>query len=128
MKLLTQKTCTTCGGKIVRKGLNCGYSSAKELGRPAGAKGRDEFAIIDECQDCGGGRYEILPIPCHICNGQSTQYIDLASRCEEVTGIFDFVPGLPSSINLCASAKCETALNNTINRLVSEATQENGYE
>ena len=128
MKLLTRKTCKECGGEIVRKGVDCGYSSAKSLGRPAGAKGRDEFAILEICQDCGGGKYEILPVPCHICGGTGTEYVDIAGRSNDITGIFDYVPGLPSSVNLCGKPDCGQNLNAEIDRLVTEAFDAGGYE
>ena len=41
-----------CGGQLVRR-TETSYTSAAELGRPSGAKGRDECSVYLECQLCG---------------------------------------------------------------------------
>lgn len=41
-----------CGGLFVRR-TETSYTPAAEIGRPRGAKGRDEYSVYLECQFCG---------------------------------------------------------------------------
>jgi len=124
--MVTEKRCKRCGGKVRRTGADAGYSTAQELGRPAGAKGRDEFIVFEACVDCGWTDYEEVPVPCHICGGEPVEEIDLCARNHEVTGMYEWVPGLPTTVNICGN--CGKALDAEITRLMKEACEEGGFE
>lgn len=133
--LATKKRCRDCGSfNIVRKGVDCGYTSASELGRPAGAKGRDEFAVAEFCGDCESGNFAHTPVPCHVCgfdawfSDEGLTGVDIAGRCHGLTGIHDWVPGLPNDVNICGCSECSAALDKEIIRLVEETLDDGGFE
>jgi len=129
MALTTKLKCITCGSfNVSRKGVDCGYSTASELNRPSGAKGRDEFAVIETCDDCGSCDLAESPLPCHICGNAPITGCDLCNQNHEVTGMFEWVPGMPNAVNLCANPACLTALNNKIKAVMDAAFEEGGFE
>lgn len=121
------KKCDKCGGYNIRRtGHNLGYTSAEDLGRPAGAKGRDEFIIVDVCADCGSVCISEVSEPCYICGGDPVEGINMSARNEIVTGIYEWVPGLPNTVNLCGAADCSKQLNERIIRAMDEAFGQGG--
>lgn len=129
MKVLEIKTCKDCGStNIKREGVDCGYSSARPLGRPAGAKGRDEYTIVESCQDCGSLRWEERPAPCHICGEEGVIGVSTLHIGNEIWSGCDCVYGIPDHINLCGAEKCKKALHTEIERLIDQAFEGGGYD
>ena len=122
MNLKTVKTCTLCGStRISRQGVDLGYTPARDLGRPAGAKGQDEFAILERCLDCDGILWDWAPAPCHICGGSPVEYVDMLSLNGELTGLMEWVPTLPNDINLCSNPDCREKLHKRVMDAMDEA-------
>lgn len=121
-RLSTKKTCRACGSTRIRQvAHDLGYTSARELGRPAGAKGRDEFVCYLSCEDCGGVDIVDTPSPCFICGKDPDEAVDLCHFCEEVTGLYEWVPGLPNTVNLCEQPKCREVLASRVKKIMAEA-------
>lgn len=128
MKPITEKRCRNCGGEIKRSGVDLGYSTAKELDRPVGAKGRDEYAVIDACVDCGGVDWDWQSSPCHICGEGGKRGILLIDFAQQVTGIGDWVPGLPNEVNLCNKSECWHTLAKEVDKKMEEALNDGAFE
>ena len=129
METIMVKTCNKCGStNIKREGIDCGYSSAKSLGRPAGGKGRDEFIIIETCQDCGSGDWEKKPAPCHICGKEGILGFSTTEIGNEFFQGISCVYDIPDYVNLCKAPKCKEALYAKIECLVDKAFEEGGYD
>ena len=120
MDKIMVKRCAVCGGSVKRTGVDCGYSSAESLGRPAGAKGRDEFIVFDACTVCGSIDITEAPAPCLICGAESTQGLYIALECPEAQG--EHIPGLDTVVPICASADCRTKLATLITTKLDEAS------
>ena len=111
-----------CGGEIIQK-VETGYVSARELGRPAGAKGSDTWTAWHECAKCGKVQApRRKPEPCHICGSEKhlTQY-DMCQMCELVTGMYEWVPGIDNSVNLCSNPNCFRAMERKIKKIMRNA-------
>ena len=122
------KRCSQCGGKMNRRGFDLGYSARSELGRSAGAKGRDEFAVLELCDNCDSADWELVPDPCWVCGSEPTQEVDGWARIKETTGLSVDCPEIPSRFNLCGSSECSDMANQEIYRLVDEAMEQGGFE
>lgn len=129
METVKNKKCKECGSiKIKREGIDCGYNSAASLGRPAGAKGRDEFTIVERCQDCGSFDWDSMPAPCHVCGGEGVVGVSTLQVGESIWSGCDCVYGIPNYINLCGAEECAEALHTEIERLIDEAVAGGGYD
>ena len=124
----TEKTCSLCRSTDIRReGIDCGYTSAVNLDRPAGAKGRDEFCIKESCQDCGSMEWELQPIPCHICGGPGVTGHTTDEISVSITGYRYTVYGMPDRVNTC-SDKCKSLLDKKVKQLIDEASAEGAYD
>ena len=108
-------TCDKCGGNVIRT-TRTGHMSARQLGRPRGAKGSDTFWHEDECQNCGIVNEVTVDEfrLCWICGQRATQSIS-------GFGSVDWIPRVPTDVALCAEAQCETSAKAEKNRLEEEA-------
>jgi len=121
MKMIENPVCE-CGVKFTLK-TETGYMSARSLGRPGGAKGEDTWAQWYECPGCGKicGELPQIPESCHICGNPSpVQEHDLCTVCEEVTGMWEWVPGIENSVNTCGE-KCSAALKTKVGRIMEKS-------
>ena len=120
IKLVETSRCD-CGGQLEYKS-ETGYISARELGRPGGAKGGDTWVVWYECDNCHTTRGELhlIPEPCHICKGEPAQQYDMCQFSELVTGMYEWVPGIDNSVNLCLNPACFQALEKKVARIMSE--------
>ncbi len=129
METIKVKTCNKCGStRIKREGRDCGYSSAKDLGRLAGAKGRDEFIIIEVCQDCGSFDWEKKPAACHICGEEGIHGESTVSLGNNYFSGISCVYGIPDLVNICDKEDCKAVLKKEVERLVDEAFDEGAYD
>lgn len=111
------KVCATCGGKMVRHGIDTGYDR----------KEGDTFAIYICCEKCGGvGTKEVLE-PCHVCGSQNPdKEINACSKMEELIGCYDWVPGFPNIVNICSG--CEPELNKKVQSAIDKTYDDCGFE
>lgn len=120
--VIKTETCPDCGSqKLRRRGVD-GYISGRELGRPGGAKGKEFFHIEWDCPECGPNVCPIMaPKPCQVCPAPSDHSLDGRSLNESVTGMVEWVPGLPSQIPMCDNGDCFNKLKGVVEEEMSNA-------
>jgi len=121
-------TCLDCGSTQVSRGLDTGYVSASELGRPKGAKGTDSFVRVNNCAACGSFNIGEVAKPCHICGSAGTIGYHGCDISKAMIGDFAPVPGLPNIITLCGDPGCLKGLEKEVGRRIKEADEADIWE
>ena len=128
-------SCRKCGTIIVHKVIDLGYASGSDLGRPAGAKGRDEFAIGTYCPTCESpaipdahGDFGRVAPSCVSCGKPATIWSDCGDICEDSTGVFYRPGGCDTSIYVCDKPGCkEAAIANVLAQFESDYGDGEGF-
>jgi len=110
----------------MKKETYCPECGSKTRYTPCGWTG--DTPEISECPEHGCVPVVRRPVPCYICGGEPVHGYDTADISEAATGIHDWVPGVPSEINLCASPKCWAAMEKQIKTSVRAALDAGAYE
>ena len=121
MKMIANYICR-CGETYEEK-IKTGYMSARSLGRPRGAKGKDTWEAWFECPGCGKICIELprIPEPCYVCgNPKPIKEHNMISICEEVTGMYEWVPGIANTVNTCGE-DCLSTLKEKVDQIMGQA-------